>query len=945
MEQERWRRAEELFHAALERTPEERGAFLDVACGGDGELRRQVEVLVSKDEHAGSILEKPALEDATVTMPLRESLVGRQFGPYRIVAPLGAGGMGEVYRAHDSKLGRDVAIKTLPLEFMRDPERLARFRREARTLASLNHPNIAAIYGIEESGGADFLILELVEGETLHGPLPIPEACRTAKQIAEGLEAAHAKGIVHRDLKPANVKLTPEGRVKVLDFGLAKAVWGPAEGQNLSQAPTVEKLETQAGRVMGTPGYMSPEQARGEAVDRRTDIWAFGCVLYELLAGKRAFRGETSAETIAAVLQEEPDWRALPAKTPPKIRELLRRCLQKDPGRRLDNIADARKTLEDALGSWKSWRLRAVAGAAAAVAVIGAGATVWFRNPVRPTDQSQWLQLTRFSDSVSQPAFSPDGRMIAFIRGESTFFGPGQVYVKILPDGEAVQLTHDSLSKMSPMFSPDGTHIAYTTVNPAFQWDTWTVPVLGGEPHMMLKNASGLVWTGPRQILFSEMRMGVHMAVVTSEESRVGQRDIYIPPDEPDMAHRSYLSPDGKSVLLVEMDVDHLWEPCRIVPADGGSVGRKVGPPGGGCTFGAWSPDGKWMYFTSNAVGANHIWRQRFPDGKPEQITSGPTEEEGIAMAPDGRSFVTAVSLQGASLWLHDPSGERQISLEGNAGNPVFTPDGAKILYRVVKEPPSEFAFFRDLGEVMVADLKSGHSEPLAPGLRVLSFDVSWDGRRVVMEAPDSAGRERLWLAPLDHSSPPRQIPNLEGSSPHFGPDNEILFRHNEGASTAAGSLGFVYRVRLDGSGLRKALEQPVNQFNTPGAVSPDGRWIEAWAPLPRNGPPAYQLFSLEGKPPISFVGGLAGSGGMSWGGGGALITSASTTRAFFVPLAPGQVVPPIPAAGLHSDEEIARLPGAREVVGRQIVLGPSPDIYAFYRGATQRNLYRIPVP
>ena len=332
-----------------------------------------------------------------------------------------------------------------------------------------------------------------------------------------------------------------------------------------------------------------------------------------------------------------------------------------------------------------------------------------------------------------------------------------------------MQLTHDNLDKMSPVFSPDGARIAYTTVNPDFQWDTWTVPVLGGEPQIMLKNASGLVWTGPRQIMFSEIRMGVHMAVVTSEESRIGQRDVYVPPDEPDMAHRSYLSPDGKWVLLVEMDIDHLWEPCRVVPADGSSSGHKVGPLGGGCTFAAWSRDGKWMYFTSNAVGANHIWRQRFPDGNPEQITAGPTEEEGIAMAPDGRSFVTAVSLQGASLWLHDASGDRQISLEGNAATPAFTPDGSKLLYRVVREQPNEFAFYRDLGEVMVADLKSGRSEPLVRGFPVLNFDISPDGREVVMEAPDKAGRARLWLAPLDHSAPLRQIPNVEGGQPHFG--------------------------------------------------------------------------------------------------------------------------------------------------------------------------------
>ncbi|HEY2016114.1 MAG TPA: protein kinase, partial [Bryobacteraceae bacterium] len=712
MRPELWRQAEELFHAALGQPLEARQAFLDRACGQDVELRRHVDLLISAEENAGSFLDKAGVADLTATIRAAGSLVGRQFGHYRIVSPLGAGGMGEVYRARDMKLSRDVALKALPYEFARDRERVARFRREARTLASLNHPHIAAIYGLEEFDETDFLVLELVEGKHASGRLPIADVLRIGEQIADALTAAHARGIIHRDLKPANVMVTPEGRVKVLDFGLAKAIYGGEEGEPALPG-TVTVVDSVAGHVIGTPAYMSPEQARGERVDQRTDVWSFGCLLYELLTGERVFRGNTLQETIAAVLEREPEWHLLPSETPASVRQLLRRCLQKDANQRVAAIADARQIIEQAQRGWNRWR---IAGAGALVLLLAAVSFLRLQRPVRPTDSSQWVQLTRFPDSVTQPALSPDGRMAVFIRGESTFIGPGQIYVKILPDGEPVQLTHDNLAKMSPVFSPDGARIAYTTVNPDFQWDTWTVPVLGGEPQMAFKNASGLVWTGARQIMFSEIRMGVHMAVVTSEESRIAQRDVYVPANEPDMAHRSYRSPDGKWVLLVEMDIDHLWEPCRLVPADGRSAGQKVGPPGGGCTFAAWSPDGKWMYFTSNAVGANHIWRQRFPDGVREQITAGPTEEEGIAMAPDGRSFVTAVSLQGASLWLHDASGDRQISLEGNAGNPVFTPDGDKLLYRVVKEQPNEFDYYRDPGEVMIADLRTGRSEPLVRG-------------------------------------------------------------------------------------------------------------------------------------------------------------------------------------------------------------------------------------
>jgi serine/threonine protein kinase/Tol biopolymer transport system component len=714
MTDERWPRVKALFQAVVERPIEERDAFLAAATGDDAALRREVESLLVSDISdvsfldqlpvaSASVLVDPLLTLGTAMDPTPAHAVlaaGVRVGPYAIVGPLGMGAMGEVYRAFDTKLNRVVALKVLPERFALDPARLARFTREAQLLATLNHPNIGAIYGLEESNPSTgslqagrALVLELVEGPTLAdrialGPMSVDEALTIARQIAEALEAAHEKGIIHRDLKPANVMVTSEGQVKVLDFGVAKAVYaGEEKGLVRLESVTVDQSVT--GDVMGTPAYMSPEQARGERLDQRTDIWSFGCLLFELLTGERIFRAGTLQETITAVLKREPDWQLLPVRIPAKVRQLLKRSLQKDVKQRLPAIADARRTIDEAQGGWNR---RLVGGVGALVLALAAASAIWFEGSPRPTDSAQWVQLTKFPDSVSQPALSPDGRMVAFVRGESTFFGPGQIYVKILPDGEPVQLTHDDLAKMSPVFSPDGTRLAYTTVNPDFQWDTWTVPVLGGAPQMMLKNASGLVWTGPRQILFSEMRRGVHMAVVTSEESRKGQRDVYVPLNEPDMAHRSHLSPDEKWVLLVEMDIDHLWGPCRLVPSDGSSRGHQVGPLEGGCTFAAWSPDGKWMYFTSNAVDANHIWRQRFPDGQLEQITAGPTAEEGIAMAPDGRSFVTAASFQAASLWLHDKGGDRQISLEGNAATQVFTPDGTKLLYRIVREQPNQFA-------------------------------------------------------------------------------------------------------------------------------------------------------------------------------------------------------------------------------------------------------------
>jgi Tol biopolymer transport system component len=480
---------------------------------------------------------------------------------------------------------------------------------------------------------------------------------------------------------------------------------------------------------------------------------------------------------------------------------------------------------------------------------------------------------------------------------------------------------------MSPAFSPDGSRLAYTTVDRQFHWDTWMIPTLGGEPQPLLRNASGLIWTGPGQVLFSEIKNGVHMGIVAAQENRIGAHDIYLPEVVPAMAHRSYLSPDGKWVLLVEMDLDHDWLPCRLVPMDGSSQGRSVGPLGGACTVAAWTPDGKWMYFTSDQGGINHIWRQRFPDGRPEQVTSGPTEEEGIAMAPDGRSFVTAVAVQNTSLWVHDPKGERQISLEGNDYDPKFTPDGKKLCYTIVTNARYQFTFYKSPGELRVADLESGRSEPLVPGFPVLDYDISGDGRLVVMSTLDGKGKTRLWMMPFDRSSPPVQIANVEGSSPRFGAGDDIFFRHLDGTSV------FVYRVHPDGSGLRKAFTSPV--FLT-FSISPDGRWIDTWAPLGGNGPPSKQVFPLDGGTPIQLGNFIFASWPMD--GRSVLING------YLFPLKPGEVLPPIPAGGFHSPDEVAHLPGAHPIQADGVVLGPSASVYTFEKGTVQRNLYRIPI-
>ena len=346
-----------------------------------------------------------------------------------------------------------------------------------------------------------------------------------------------------------------------------------------------------------------------------------------------------------AVLGSEPEWDALPGGTPASVRLLLQRCLDKDPKRRLRDLGDVRFEIDD-VGSHAAPAARQPSPAYRAVlpmvltfVLLAGGAGLFYlAKPTSPvTSPSEYVQLTNFTDSATAPSLSPDGRMVTFKRGGTSFLSPGQIFVKLLPNGESVQLTTSAGRKYGPVFTPDGSRVAYTQVDSG-KWDTWTVPVLGGQPVRLLPNASGLTWIADHRVLFSEIKTGLHMGIVTATDNRADSREIYIQPDEHAMAHYSYASPDRQWVLVVEMSGAHAFtQPCRLVPFDGSSAGRQVGPQGT-CLSAAWSPDGRWMYFGAVVGGSSHLWRQRFPDGAPEQITFGPLEEEGIALAPDGRS-------------------------------------------------------------------------------------------------------------------------------------------------------------------------------------------------------------------------------------------------------------------------------------------------------------------
>jgi len=408
-------------------------------------------------------------------------MIGKTLGHYLITNQLGKGGMGEVFQAKDQKLGRDVAIKVLPEEFARDADRVARFLREAKVLASLNHPNIAAIYGLEKSEETNFLVLELVEGETLAdrikaGLIAVEESLKLALQIAEALEAAHGKGVIHRDLKPANIKVTPEGKVKVLDFGLAKAFAGDQEQVNLSNSPTLSDMATQQGVILGTAAYMSPEQAKGKSVDKRADIWAFGCILYECLTGKRAFEGETVTETLAAVLKNEPDWERVPAKS----RLLLRRCLEKDPKRRLRDIAEAMAWIDiapESAPAKRPWLWMSLA--AAFMVAFAALSFIHFREkPLHPSEPIR-LQIASPINiaAVGGLALSPDGRNLAF--GATGSDGVSRLWIRAMDSMEARIVPGTESTFISSFFwSPDGRFIAFDDAQGRLK----KVDILGGLP-------------------------------------------------------------------------------------------------------------------------------------------------------------------------------------------------------------------------------------------------------------------------------------------------------------------------------------------------------------------------------------------------------------------------------------------------------------------------------
>jgi len=584
-------------------------------------------------------------------------------------------------------------------------------------------------------------------------------------------------------------------------------------------------------------------------------------------------------------------------------------------------------------------RSRFALGAAAAVLVVAAGAFAVRGFASHPAATLTYVQTTNFTQPAFGPALSPDGRMVAFLVGsDASFPFAGEVYTRMLPDGEPIRRTHDGWPKYGLSFSPDGRQITYTVADATRGWVTESLDVGGGEPRLLVPNAAGLTWIDPQHVLFGEIKKGLHMGLVASTPSRADVRDVYLPAHERAMAHIGVASPDKSSVLIVEMGPTGGWERCRLVPFDGGSPGRQVGPEGP-CTSAAWSPDGAWMFFAARVNGANHLWRQRAPDGRLEQLTSGPGEEDGVAVSADGRSLVTSVGMIESGVWMHTHAGDRLVSPEGYAWDLSFSPDG-NLLYYVLRRTATS------MPEVWVTDLRSGTSEPIVLGHTVASFDISPDGQSVVFAARPAADAREIWLASRDGRSVPRLIAS-SGDSPAFGPEGDLVFRASENGEN------YLYRMKPDGSARARVRTEPIVDFK---GMSPDRHLAVVMVPVDEVPSTAVLAVPLDGGAATRVCPAQCMA---RWSPDGRHLyvqpllqgTEAGQTAA--IPVAAGVTLPPLPPGGVRMAADAAGGRGSTVIDlssydpahAGTVVPGLSPETFAFTRTVSHRNLFQVRLP
>ena len=657
--------------------------------------------------------------------------------------------------------------------------------------------------------------------------------------------------------------------------------------------------------------------------------------------GTLPFQGETSGLIFKAILDSDP-----PAAIrfnrhlPEELEQIISKALEKDRNLRYQNAADMRTDLQRlkrdtesgtkakiaAARPQRKSKLAIWAGASLLIALVVVAGIVVLRSGDKsaPPDSFQWVQLTSLGGETFDPTLSPDGRMLAFLRGTG---GLPNLYVKILPDGEPVQLTHDETNKLLPVFSPDGSRIAYGTSG--LNWQTWVVPVFGGQPQLLLSNATGLSWVDAQHVMFSEIKSGVHLSVVAATESRSEQRDVYVPPNENHMAHQSYLSPDHKWVLVTEMGDNKGMVQCQLVPFSGGAA-RSVGPPGE-CGYAAWSPDGKWMYFNSDAGKGDHIWRQAFPDGVPQQLTAGVSGEDGIAIAPDGKSLITAVGSSESSVWMHDRAGERQVS-QGDSCCSRLSSDGGKLFY--VQEEMSEAG---SRGELWVSDLSTGQASRVLPGIALQRFSLSPDDKQALYETVDANEQHHLWLSSTEHRFNPRQLRSASGNFySQYAPSGRIYYVNSEGGHP------YLYRMNDDGTKEEKITSEPiVYAFG----ISPDERFVVVGRTLNKEDKWwDAEAVPVAGGPWIPLC---AGWCDVDWSRDGKLMyfhthPFSGNPRTYVVPIPRGSDLPKLPESGFQSEKEMRAV--ASQVLEGSITPGPDSSRYTLTKTTSHSNLYRIPL-
>jgi serine/threonine-protein kinase len=809
-------------------------------------------------------------------------MIGRTLSHYKILEKIGEGGMGEVYLAKDTKLDRDVAVKVLPATFSENKERLARFEREARLLASLNHPNIAAIHELEESDGVHFLALEYVPGETLaerikRGPIPVDEALPLFKQIAEGLEAAHEKGVIHRDLKPANIKIRPEGKAKVLDFGLAKAMLGETPTQQLSESPTITRDATEAGVLLGTAPYMSPEQARGKAVDKRTDIWAFGCCLYEALTGKAAFLGDTVTDTLAKIVEREPDWGEVPEKAPLIIRSLLRRCLEKGSEQRLRDAGDARIEIEEGLtepsvptpvapkrrGPFPI--ILAALGAALLASVV-----VWnLKPPSAPTSpkrfemvlpQSQYLT----SNGIHSIAFSPDGSHFVYVAND-------RLYLRSIDQMEATAVhgTGDEFIERSssPFFSPDGQWVGFFSDGKLKK-----VSISGGTPVTLCdaEIPSGSAWGPNDTIVFGQYEKGIMQV-----SGDGGTPEVLIAMDSTtrEVGYGPEILPGGKEILFTVRSRGTSWDEAQTVVHSlstgeqqvllrGGADARYV--PTGHLVYAregmlmAVSFDQDRLEVTGEAVpivadvmqsgmGAAQFSFSR--NGDLVYIPGGAHEEEGVLvwvhrdggdielavqepleepryarLSPDGRRLAINTGPRGASgLWVYDLTGRppTPLALEGANPAPVWSPDGTRVAFSSSRAGSYSLYWIPADGSTIDPELLLMSTSQQQRRSR------SWspDGRELIFDRYDPESGWDIFALPMQGEREPRVVAGSQY-------DETLGMLSSDGRWLA---------YQSDVTGETEIWVRRYPGAGAPIRISPSGGLEPVWGPEDR------ELFYLEG--------------------------------------------------------------------------------------------------